>query len=449
MIISTTGGYYGGGGWTNTDQKPLLSSFRDHDVPERRYDGVGFRPVLMISTAVPPKPVEVVNEATTGSVAQNSDTQLNAIYQEIIAAKKVNPDTLKTVQLRWIAYRDAQAELDAWGAGKTAPDEAARKASLERTTEERIVELQHIAQDGTSGDLPSPASGSEKEELTRAYAGLVQAIGTNQLPGVLTAFMPAQQAWLNFSIAQAKLDEQSLANSAAPHSNPPSDLVEIRFDRIRHAKLDALAASLGLQGAVAAFGSAISPEQVAQFENQALTTSSNTGGPPTNLLPMNDIGGNAFRGRGTVYTINDLKGLVGKNLDNAWVYGGFLLFNQDGNTPICHPKTAWSIQYNAEAHIEFQHGFHVPPGIWQQIANAEQALVLYEQGNPAASTAFAQANPCSSVMFEANKQRPLKILQVSRGADGKLSVYLRSPGGFLVDDSYHIVTDGEQSPPTR
>ncbi len=43
-----------GGGWTNKGPDALLSSYRDHDEPNRRYDGVGFRVVVVVNSLTPP-----------------------------------------------------------------------------------------------------------------------------------------------------------------------------------------------------------------------------------------------------------------------------------------------------------------------------------------------------------------------------------------------------------
>jgi len=170
--------------------------------------------------------------------ADNLDEQLNAAYQKALAtleSKKVgDAEILKWTELHWITYRDAEADLQAWLAGKSAPDKAARKMSLAQSTQTRLTELQHIVKDGTSGDY-----NAEDPVTAHAYATLRQAIIAKRNPELTAALILDQRAWLYFSDLQVGDDgyfplhqdqgQNALGNSL-PARRVQSRLVQLQAD---------------------------------------------------------------------------------------------------------------------------------------------------------------------------------------------------------------------------
>jgi uncharacterized protein YecT (DUF1311 family) len=367
----------------------------------------------------------------SGTIIQNPDDQLNAIYQQIIASGKVNSDELKKAQLKWITYRDIEAGFEALLAGGTSPDETTRQTALRRITTKRVADLQHIAQDGISGDLPPTITPVLQNSLSVAFANLFQAVNSKQEAPLIAAFTDTEKSWDSFAYLQAALDRHSLALMAASDGQQHNDTTAVRLASERVDELKTVASSIGVALNVEAqTATNDAANQVEQAPQQQL--------PPTEsnasikILSADDIGGDSYKGRGHIYSIPDLGSLVGKDTKDAWLYGSFFLFNQDGNSAICHPKTAWSMQFD-EVHIDFDQ-FTLLGEAQQEMANLQQALAIYESGNVDAYTNFANQNKCLGVLFVAKKNHPLKILKVYRRADGKIVALTKSSGGFRIGD---------------
>jgi uncharacterized protein YecT (DUF1311 family) len=79
---------------------------------------------------------------------KKADAQLNKIYPQVLAKLDAEgKEKLKAAQRAWVAFRDAQAELDADTArgGTMAP--LLRATSLTQTTEDRITQLKAFLKD--------------------------------------------------------------------------------------------------------------------------------------------------------------------------------------------------------------------------------------------------------------------------------------------------------------
>lgn len=153
-----------------------------------------------------------------------------------------------------------------------------------------------------------------------------------------------------------------------------------------------------------------------------------------NFVATDDVGGTSFHGSGKVYSIPDMKKLVGRDVSDAWLYGSFVLFGRDGNTALCRAKTAWSIQDN-EVHITFDQGLELPPNLPELIANGDQARFLYQQGRTDECAAFINTHPSICITFAAKKQRPIKIERATQSADGQIVVNAKSPGAFRIAEA--------------
>jgi uncharacterized protein YecT (DUF1311 family) len=79
---------------------------------------------------------------------KKADAQLNKIYPQVLAKLDAEgKEKLKAAQRAWVAFRDAQAELDADTArgGTMAP--LLRANSMTQTTEDRITQLKAFLQE--------------------------------------------------------------------------------------------------------------------------------------------------------------------------------------------------------------------------------------------------------------------------------------------------------------
>jgi hypothetical protein len=120
------------------------------------------------------------------------------------------------------------------------------------------------------------------------------------------------------------------------------------------------------------------------------------------------IGGGAFRGKGAVYRIPDLRTLVGKELSNAWLYGEFAFERQNGNIAIC--RTAVTVLFvgkgTTRVNIEFEQGFSVSSRILRSMRDPQLPLTY---------------------MLRAGPNDPLRLLRVRQNRDGTLEAFAQSP----------------------
>ena len=178
--------------------------------------------------------------------ADTLDEQLNAAYQQASASKRIAPEGLKWTELHWITYRDAEANLQAWLSGRSQPDEAARQAILAQLTQVRLEELQHIAQDGTSGMVTDGGDAAHETLLVgNASAAVRQSIIDWGSPDLTSALLLDQKAWLEFSDLQADYDGYQ------PHLSREEQLRRrslslARLYRLRLAQLQADAAKFDI-----------------------------------------------------------------------------------------------------------------------------------------------------------------------------------------------------------
>jgi uncharacterized protein YecT (DUF1311 family) len=180
---------------------------------------------------------------TTGQThlqAEDQDSTLNKAYQAALARKMINVDFFKQTELRWIAYRDAEADLQARISGGQKPDEAAREASRKESTEIRTKELLHLAKDGLSGD---PTNGPlEEEAIENAYATLRKTVIATHDPNLISAVISDQKAWAAFSDLQADYDGPGPSDSNAENRR----ITHVRLDQLRLAQLQSDLLKLGV-----------------------------------------------------------------------------------------------------------------------------------------------------------------------------------------------------------
>jgi len=120
------------------------------------------------------------------------------------------------------------------------------------------------------------------------------------------------------------------------------------------------------------------------------------------------MGGGAFRGKGAVYRIPDLKTLVGKELSNAWLYGEFSFERHSGNIAVC--RTAVTVLFvgkgTTRVNIEFERGFSVSNRILRSMRDPQLPLTY---------------------MLRAGPSDPIRLLRVRQNRDGTLEAFARSP----------------------
>ncbi len=188
-------------------------------------------------------------------VAQGSDTSdstLNAVYRETLKNPSITPDFLRWTETKWIAYRDAEANLDATIKGGMPTDEVARKASLQKRTEIRIAELRHLAKDRFSGDLPPDSAPDEDSQVEAAYSDLRNAVTLRHDPELIAAVIEDQKAWGIFSQLQADYDGFRPGPSRVDENrqNEIRRRAILRMDILRLAQLQADLSALAISGAV-------------------------------------------------------------------------------------------------------------------------------------------------------------------------------------------------------
>ena len=145
--------------------------------------------------------------------AETTDEALNAAYKKALASN--HDGELQWTELHWIAYRDAEANLQAWIAGKSSPDEAARESSLNETTRRRTTELLQTAA-GKPGDISpdntpvSPANAGQGLSAADAYAALRSKVIAQNNADLISALILSQKAWLDFSELQGAGSEEAM-----------------------------------------------------------------------------------------------------------------------------------------------------------------------------------------------------------------------------------------------
>jgi uncharacterized protein YecT (DUF1311 family) len=172
------------------------------------------------------------------------DDQLNAAYKKVLSRSDVDAEGLQWLEVHWIAYRDAEANMEAWFAGQTKPDEAVHSACVEYLTGIRLHQLQHLAQTGTFDDLPMGTySGSDSlpgklspnydETTSRTSATLRAAVLARKQPALIAALIRSEKAWLEFSGLQED-------NEGIKDSRDGSDPAIMARNNLSSAKLDLL-----------------------------------------------------------------------------------------------------------------------------------------------------------------------------------------------------------------
>ena len=151
--------------------------------------------------------------------AKDDDEELNQAYGEAVKAMKGNAERkgeLKSVQQAWIAYRDAQADFEAWFQGGKAP----REEAMEHLTMARTDELRHIAKNGVSRDLPAAADETAAGDEATVYADLRGRITASHNAEWIVGYIKAEQAWNTFADRQSAFDGSA---GGAKHEQDESD----------------------------------------------------------------------------------------------------------------------------------------------------------------------------------------------------------------------------------
>jgi uncharacterized protein YecT (DUF1311 family) len=108
-----------------------------------------FLPVLLLLAFLGAFPLSSAHAQTQAQMNQEAaaefkkaDAELNKVYPQVLAKLDAEgKDKLKAAQRAWVAFRDAQAELEADTArgGSMAP--LLRATSMTQTTEDRVKQL--------------------------------------------------------------------------------------------------------------------------------------------------------------------------------------------------------------------------------------------------------------------------------------------------------------------
>ena len=119
------------------------------------------------------------------------------------------------------------------------------------------------------------------------------------------------------------------------------------------------------------------------------------------------IGCGAYRGKGSVHKVPDLKNLTGKALANAWLYGDFAFEEQHGNVAVCHTATLVLFvgKGTTRVNIEFAGGFSVSNRILAAMRDPQLPLTF---------------------MLHAAPNDPIRLLSVRQARDGTLAVFAKS-----------------------
>jgi len=174
--------------------------------------------------------------------ADSLDDQLNKAYKLALKSKKLDPEYLNWIEVHWIPYRDAEADLQAVIAGNGEAGEMARKDSLAETTQARLNELQHIAKDGKSADFPSTAPPGPNPTVDQLYGSLRSAVLAKKDAQLTAALILDQKTWDSFSTLQSDYD----GFKSPEHPGGDDDVSSVRFLKLRVAQLQSYAKKLGV-----------------------------------------------------------------------------------------------------------------------------------------------------------------------------------------------------------
>jgi uncharacterized protein YecT (DUF1311 family) len=173
--------------------------------------------------------------------AEDQDAALNKAYQDALSRKMSNPEFLKQTELSWIAYRDAEADLQAILSGGSRPDETAREASKKASTEIRTEELHHLAKDGLSGERKDGQL--EEDAVENTYAALRKTAIARRNSDLIAAVITDQKTWISFSDLQADYDGPGSTDGDAENRR----IAHVRLDQLRLAQLQADLLRMGVQ----------------------------------------------------------------------------------------------------------------------------------------------------------------------------------------------------------
>lgn len=134
--------------------------------------------------------------------AEDDDEELNQAYGEAVKGNAKRKEQLKSVQRAWIAYREAQADFEAWFQGGKAP----RAEALEHLTMARTDELLHMGKNGASRDLPAVADEAAAGDEVSLYFDLRSRIAAAHNAGWIVDYIKAEQAWRTFADLQSAFD---------------------------------------------------------------------------------------------------------------------------------------------------------------------------------------------------------------------------------------------------
>ncbi len=146
--------------------------------------------------------------------AASLEKEIRSATHDVLQRKNSNSYQFDWLHQRWVKYRDAEAALEAWSAGRTKPDEAAWARCVERLDRAWLKDLRTIAATGDFADLkpgtyqgtdqiPGGLAPNDDLPLRTIYTALREQVIATKTPGLIAALIQSQSAWLWYAGLQA------------------------------------------------------------------------------------------------------------------------------------------------------------------------------------------------------------------------------------------------------
>ncbi len=146
--------------------------------------------------------------------AASLEEEIKSATHEVVQRKDSDAYEFDWLRQRWVKYRDAEAALEAWSAGRNKPDEAARAQCVQRLDRAWLKDLRTIAATGDFADIKpgsnqgadeTPAGPDPKNDppLNAIYTALREQVIATKRPRLIAALIQSESAWLWYAELQA------------------------------------------------------------------------------------------------------------------------------------------------------------------------------------------------------------------------------------------------------
>jgi hypothetical protein len=146
--------------------------------------------------------------------AASLEKEIKSATHDVLQRKDSDANEFDWLHQRWVKYRDAEAALEAWSAGRIKPDEAARARCVERLDRAWLKDLRTIAATGDFADLkpgsyqgadqiPGGLGPNDDLPLRAIYTDLRERVIATKTSGLIASLIQSESAWLWYAGLQA------------------------------------------------------------------------------------------------------------------------------------------------------------------------------------------------------------------------------------------------------